>query len=96
MDPSSLPQLAAFLALGHGTAFALDLEEWSVAVLAGGCSVSFDTRFAGEGCSFCKWGERERGGERLAAYHANFLSLMSTCERESAGVRGRERQEDGP
>jgi len=49
MHPSGLPQLAALLTLGYGTAFALDLEEWSLGVIAGGSSVSFDAGFAYEG-----------------------------------------------
>ena len=57
MDPSSLPQLSTLLALGYGAAFALDLEEWSFGVVAGGSSVSFDARFAGEDCFLAEWTE---------------------------------------
>ena len=58
MDPSSLPKLSALLTLGHGAAFALDLEEWSFGVVAGGSSVSFDAGFTGGGGFSAKW----RGG----------------------------------
>ena len=51
MDPSSLPELATLFALGYGAALALDLEERSLGVVAGGSSVAFDTRFTGEGFS---------------------------------------------
>jgi hypothetical protein len=45
---SSLPQLAALLALGDWTAFGFDLKEWTVGVVAGRSSVAFNARFAGE------------------------------------------------
>ena len=74
MHASSLPQLAALLALGYGAAFAFDLEEWSFGVAAGGSSVSFDARFADERWLSAGWGERRCGG--TSGYQANFLSLM--------------------
>ena len=40
------PQLPAMLALGHWTAFFLDLEQGTVGVFAGGRAVAFDTSFA--------------------------------------------------
>ena len=55
MHPSSLPQISALLALRDGATLALDLEELSLCVVAGGSPVSFDARFAGEGV-FRQWG----------------------------------------
>jgi len=62
MDPSSLPELSTLLALGYGATFALDLEEWSFGVVAGGSSVSFDARFAGEDCFLVVGCERDERG----------------------------------
>jgi hypothetical protein len=78
MHPSSLPQLTALLALGYRTTFALDLEEWSFGMLAGGSSMSFDAGFAGEGLFFVNGAERDVG-EGWVEYHANFFSSMCTC-----------------
>ena len=71
MDPSSLPKLSTLLTLGYGAAFALDLEQWSFGVVAGGSSVSFDAGFAGEGCFFSGvdgrvWERDERGTMRTS------------------------------
>jgi hypothetical protein len=61
MHPSGLSQFAALVALGHGAAFAFDLEEWSFGVVTGGSSVSFDARFACDGF-FISGVEGRRGG----------------------------------
>ena len=55
MHPPSLPQISTLLALGDRATLALDLEELSLGVVAGGSPVSLDARFAGEGV-FRQWG----------------------------------------
>ena len=91
MNSSSLSQLPALLALGNGATFALDLEEWTVGVVARRGSVALYARFA---CVVCqRWGGKV-GRADVDKYQANFLSLIRTwlTVRKTERVKKKQRQ----